>query len=454
MTLRHFFLPLILLLFSATIATAQDFEQMRAVVKQRQAEARIEIDQLMSQIDRFQQQILDVGTRYDQLFRQYQNTQRELALRDEVLRKLTAEQRAIQNDIALTEEEVRKRQRELDQLIESYKKNITYVYKHGRIPELAMILSAGSLDQMMARAYYLRRFEEHRQKQATAIRVAQGELEIRKEELIVSRQENERSVNESTRERQQMETRRQQQNRTIQTLQRDRRSTQQKLDETKRQVQNLNKILEDAIAEEERIQRAEAARIAELEAERLRRLAEARQITDAARREAEIERYSTPITAPSTAPSADAMASLESSFASLKGQLQWPVRRGVISIPFGDIVDPVYRTRVPNEGVEMTTGSREPVYAIHDGFISAGGQLVAPKYGTLLILYHGDYKTIYGNLSEVIVPPGTFVRAGDLIGYGGTSLSPMGESIFFMVRKGKTNLDPAQWITPRQASNP
>ncbi len=142
MTLRHFFLPLILLFFSATIATAQDFEQMRAVVKQRQAEARIEIDQLMSQIDRFQQQILEVGTRYDQQFRQYQNTQRELALRDEVLRKLTAEQRAIQNDITLTEAEVRRRQRELDQLIASYKKNITYVYKPGRMPEWAMILRA------------------------------------------------------------------------------------------------------------------------------------------------------------------------------------------------------------------------------------------------------------------------------------------------------------------------
>jgi len=454
MTFRHLFASVLLLCLTTGTVVAQDFEQMRRAAKQRQDQTRNEIQQLMSQIDQYERQIRDVGSRYDQLYRLYRDLQREISLRDEVLRKLGDEQREIQGDITLTEQEVVKLQSKLDEMVSSYKKNLTYMYKYGRVPELALILSAGSLDQMLARAFYLRRFTEHRQKQSAAIRASQEQLTARKQELIVSRQEILKSVDSSKRERERMEARRREQNTTIQTLQRDRRNTQQRLDDTRRQIQNLNRALAEAIAEEERIQRAEAARIAELEAERLRRLAEAQRITDDAKREEEVARFSTPTPVSTSVPTLVNMATLETSFAAQKGRLPWPVRRGAISVPFGDIVDPVYKTRVPNEGIEVATGSREPVYAIHDGYTSSNGPIVAPNFGTLLIVSHGTYRTIYGNLSEVSVAPGTFVRAGELIGYGGTSVSPKGESIFFMVRKGATNLDPAQWIQPRRSPNP
>jgi septal ring factor EnvC (AmiA/AmiB activator) len=452
------FHPLISLILMLCLTTgsvvAQDFEQMRRAAKQRQDQTRTEIQQLMSQIDQYERQIRDVGSRYDQLYRLYRDLQREISLRDEVLRKLGDEQRDIQSDIALTERDVVKLQSNLDEMVSSYKKNLTYMYKYGRVPELALILSAGSLDQMLARAFYLRRFTDHRQKQAAAIRSSQEQLNMRKEELIVSRQEILKSVDSSKRERERMEARRREQNTTIQTLQRDRRSTQQRLDDTRKQIQNLNRALAEAIAEEERIQRAEAARIAELEAERLRRLAEAQRITDAAKREAEVARYSTPTPVPAAAPAGSSISSIEASFEANKGRMQWPVQRGAISVPFGDVVDPVYKTRVPNPGIEVATGSREPVYAIHDGFSSAGGHLQVPEYGNLVILFHGEYKSIYGNLSEVVVRPNSFVRAGELIGYAGTSASAKGESVFLMIKKGQENVNPASWIQPRRSTNP
>jgi septal ring factor EnvC (AmiA/AmiB activator) len=72
----------------------------------------------------------------------------------------------------------------------------------------------------------------------------------------------------------------------------------------------------------------------------------------------------------------------------------------------------------------------------------------------VVILFHGEYKSIYGNLSEVIVRPNSFVRAGELIGYGGTSTSSKGESVFLMIKKGQSDVDPAQWIQPRRSPNP
>ena len=454
MTIRHILVSVFLLCLTTGTVVAQDFEKMRREAKQRQDRTRSEITELMSRIEQFEKQIRETGMRYDQLYRLYRDLQREISLRDEVLRKLGDEQREIQGDITMTEQEVVTLQAKLDEMVASYKKNLTYMYKYGRVPELALIFSAGSLDQMLARAFYLRRFTEHRQKQAVAIKTSQEQLRERKEQLIVSRRDILKSVDNSKRERERMEARRREQNGTIQSLQRDRRNTQQRLDDTRKQIQNLNRVLADAIAEEERIQRAEAARIAELEAERLRRLAEAQRITDAAKREEEVAKFSTPTPAPVAAPAGSSAASVEASFAASKGRLQWPVQRGAISVPFGDVVDPVYKTRIPNPGIEVATGSREPVYAIHDGFSSAGGHLQVPEYGNLVILFHGEYKSIYGNLSEVVVRPNSFVRAGELIGYGGTSASAKGESVFLMIKKGQTNVDPAQWIQPRRSPNP
>ena len=201
MTLRPLLTIAVLLCLTTGTLVAQDFEQMRRAAKQRQDQTRTEINDLMSRIEQYEKQIRDTGMRYDQLYRLYRNLQREISLRDEVLRKLGDEQREIQGDIVLTEQEVTNLEAKLNEMVASYKKNLTYMYKYGRVPEMALILSAGSLDQMLARAYYLRRFTEHRQKQATAIRASQEQLKQRKEELIASRQEILKSVDSSKRER-------------------------------------------------------------------------------------------------------------------------------------------------------------------------------------------------------------------------------------------------------------
>lgn len=446
------FLATCLLLPSGVFS--QDFEQMRQEVRKRQLETRSEIDKLMGEIRRVEQQISETGNRHDQLHTQFQTLRREIALRNEVLRKLSEERRELTETIRLTQNQIVRQQRELDALIVSYKKSLSYVYKHGRVPELAFILSSGSVNQMMTRAYYLRRFETHRQDQARKIREAQGLLAARRAELEADRRSNQRILDETDAERKRMEARSGEQQRTITALQRDRRNLQQRLDDTRRQIRDLNRALEAAIAEEERIQRAEAARIAELEAERLRRLAEAQRITDAKEREEAVARYSTPITAPAAVLTETAIRSLEASFAEAKGRMRWPVTRGAISVPFGDVVDPVYKTRIPNPGIEIASGSREPVYAIHDGVTGTTVSLFSAGYDNIVILNHGQYKSIYGNLSEVVVQPNTFVRAGELIGYGGTARSAKGESVFLMIKRGRDNVDPAQWILPRQPRNP
>jgi septal ring factor EnvC (AmiA/AmiB activator) len=69
-------------------------------------------------------------------------------------------------------------------------------------------------------------------------------------------------------------------------------------------------------------------------------------------------------------------------------------------------------------------------------------------YGKFVLLYHGtDYFTLYGCLSEVLVPVGSVVEEGQVIarsGDTGTLGQPM---LHFEVLEGKEALDPLDWLS-------
>jgi septal ring factor EnvC (AmiA/AmiB activator) len=427
---------------------AQDYDRIREELRLRQQQTNREIQSLMQLILGYEQQIRESDTRYESLYREFQALEREINIRDNMINNLQAKGRQIGQEINVLQGEFTQNQRELERLIKNYKESLKYLYKHGRVPEIAYLFSSGSFNQMMVRSYYLRKFEEHRTSQAKQIEDVQQDLKRKEEELQAAREDIQKNVEEVRQARAVLNDTRRRQNQNIAQLQQNRRQMQDKLSQTRRDVENFNRQLNETIAQLDRIQREEEERIRVLEAERLRRLAAAQNIEDVAERAREVERFSTPVTRPSSIPSRDAMASLEASFASSRGKLNWPVANGVITAPFGDIVHPVYRTRVPNPGIEISTDSRSAVMATHDGYVSLIG--FAADFDRFVMINHGKYKTIYANLSEVLVATDSYVRAGDIIARSGSENSSKGTTLVFIIKEGTDSLDPAQWILPRQ----
>ncbi|MGB0348047.1 MAG: peptidoglycan DD-metalloendopeptidase family protein, partial [Balneolaceae bacterium] len=60
---------------------------------------------------------------------------------------------------------------------------------------------------------------------------------------------------------------------------------------------------------------------------------------------------------------------------------------------------------------------------------------------------HGSYFTVYGNLSQINVQNSSIIKAGQIVGLSGTEDSELGETVFFMVRKNNTDLDPQDWLS-------
>lgn len=435
-------------IFGFSTVSAQDYDRIREELRLRQQQTNQEIQSLMQLIIGYEQQIRESDTRYESLYREFQALEREINLRDNMINNLQVKGRQIGQEINVLQGEFNQNKQELERLIQNYKESLRYLYKHGRVPEMAYLFTSGSFNQMMVRSFYLRRFEEHRTRQANQIVEVQQELKRKEEELQAAREDVQKNVEEVRQARAVLNETRRRQNQNISQLQQNRRQMQDKLSQTRRDVENFNKQLNETIAQLDRIQREEEERIRVLEAERLRRLAAARNIEDEAERAREVERFSTPVTTPSTMPSRDARASLEASFAASRGRLNWPVASGVITAPFGDIVHPVYRTRVPNPGIEISTDARSPVMATHDGYVTLIG--FAADFDRFMMVDHGKYKTIYANLSEVLVATDTYVRAGDIIARSGSENSSKGTTLVFIIKEGTVSLDPAQWILPRQ----
>jgi murein hydrolase activator len=446
--------PAILSLLAVAVAVfaipvslyGQNYQNIRQELQQQQEHARNEITSLRSQIERFEVQISEAATAYTDMYGQYQNLRNEIALRSAVLRNMEAERASIQKELEITQQQIDALTEDLNTLIENYKSTLTYIYKHGRVPEEVLLFTSASINQMMVRSYYLNRFEEHRQSQARQITAMQEEMQVRGEELEDARRRSQRNIAAMQQERTALERRRQVQERQVAELRRDRERLEQRLSASRREADNLESTLSNLIEEEALARAAEQERLARLEEVRQQRLASAENIRSRREREAQIARYSAPIQDPAL-PSDELLGTLENSFEQQKGRLPWPVPGGVVSTRFGNRVNPVYGTRIDHPGIEILTEARSEVKAVHDGYVFAVQPI--PGFGNCVFVKHGRYITVYGNMSDIAVGRNRFVRAGEVLGRSGDEDSLRGTSLFFMIRDQNTNLDPEVWITSR-----
>lgn len=425
---------------------AQNYQSIRLELQQQQEEARTEITTLRGQIQRFEEQVSEAADAYSDMYEQYQSLRNEIALRNEVLRTMESERASILRELEVTQQQIDDLEQDLETIIANYKSALTYLYKHGRMPDEVMLFTSASLNQMLVRSYYLQRFEEYRQNQARQITDLQDELKLRKDELDDARRRSQQNIAEMQQERNTLERRRQTQERQVAELRRDRERLEQRLSATRREARTLEETLTRLIEEEAQARAAEQERLARLEEVRQQRLASAENIRSRREREAQIARYSRPLD-DSGLPSDELLGDLENSFEGLKGQLPWPVNSRVVSARFGNRVNPVYGTRIDNPGIEILTEPRSDVKAVHDGYVFAVQPISG--FGNCVFVKHGRYITVYGNMSDISVGNNRFVQRGEVIGRSGDEDSLRGTSLFFMIRDQNTNLDPEVWITSR-----
>ncbi len=374
---------------------------------QSRAETEERLRQLKQQIEDDQQRLSERAEAKEASAATLDDLNREIALRRELtttyqrrLRQLSAEEDSLRRSLRTLEGQIATLQ-------EEYRARATHAYKYGRLHDVALILASRSINQMLVRVRYLHRFTEQRRERLQSIQAAtrtpeeqRGALEERRRQTVSLEAEAQQELGNLT------------------ALQQSRR---QVVSELRAQEADLQREIG---------QQRQAAQ--ELEAE-LRRLV--------ARETARQRRASSA--------SPEALAEFErltGSFQQNQGGLPWPVP-GAVSEPFGTITNPVYGTQTPNPGVFIETSPQAEVRAIFEGEIVNIDAM--PDLGTIILVRHGTYLTLYGNFSMLYAGEGDYVQAGQVIGRAGTENEPRGAGLFFALFKDGQAVDPETWLQRR-----
>lgn len=139
---------------------------------------------------------------------------------------------------------------------------------------------------------------------------------------------------------------------------------------------------------------------------------------------------------------------LASAFEQNKGLLPWPIAsdKAVVASPFGTVED-ASGGLITNHGVYLAGPPEAEVRAVFSGKVTAVTSI--PGQGKVVIIQHGPYRTVYARLKEVWVQPGQQVALLTPIGKLGQSTENEPPQLYFLIYKGKTPINPLEWIASR-----
>lgn len=128
------------------------------------------------------------------------------------------------------------------------------------------------------------------------------------------------------------------------------------------------------------------------------------------------------------------------SFASLRGQLPWPLRGRVVE-KFGA----GNGTGRANQGLLIAASAGVTVHAVAHGRVVFADWLRG--YGLLLIIDHGDgYLSLYGYNESLLKDVGDWVDAGAAIATSGDSGGRPSPGLYFELRHQGKAVDPVPWL--------
>ena len=376
---------------------------------------------------------------------------------------------------------------EIEDAKRSYRRRARHAYMHGRRNALALILAAGSVNQMIVRARYLQQFASRRRGQVERIAQKTGELRSREQDVRESLEETQRLLQQSQAEQSRVAQTRRERASLVTDLRSQRGRLERELQQRRTDAQQLAGLVQDLVAQERARAEAERQRRAAEEAERQRQAAaeaEAERIAEVQRRAREAERRaqeadqirrrpeprnatpdpSPPIAAatpeptppapaptpapiptprPAPEPAADRIVDLTGSFRSNRGRLPRPAD-GTVTGSFGTRRDPVTNTTTSSPGIDISTAPGAAARSVFEGVVQRIGTI--PTYGTYVMISHGEFVTLYGNLSQVGVSQGQRVQAGQVVGRAGTASQRRGSSLFFALYQGGQAVNPVPWF--------
>jgi septal ring factor EnvC (AmiA/AmiB activator) len=354
----------------------------------------------------------------------------KIKLREKLIFTTEKQSKLLKNDMYLNQLSINKLNRELVVLKEDYTRMIVKSYKSRSEQSRAMfLLSSENFLQAYKRAQYMKQYASYRKMQGEEIKTKSAQLLTFNGKLEVQKTEKQKLIEEQEQERLKLEQEKKEQEILVNSIKKEKKKTlaeiKKKQQESRAIDRQIDKLIREAIIE------------ANKKAAEANRKANPKKVVTAAETKA-IETSTKIILTPEAKIIAD-------NFKANRGKLPWPVEKGTVYSGFGDQPHPIYKTlTVHNSGVDIATEDGSNARAVFGGIVTK--VIVLSPVNKAVFIQHGDYFTVYQNLSSVNVSKGDIVSIKQSLGRIRTN-GDSGKTILkFMILQNTTPNNPSNWL--------
>ena len=299
----------------------------------------------------------------------------------------------------------------------------------GKFNRLMFLLSAQSFNQAYLRLKYFQQYGEFRREQAHLIVTTNDSIRIQKNQLSNLKTQRQESLVKLDSEKKNLVNEKSEQETNASKLAGRQEEIKRDIAKKKAAERELKEGIEKMIAEEIRLANAKKAK--------------------STKKKISTDKNKT--TVPSKSDVFELTPEeklLSQNFAGNRGRLPWPVEKGYVSEPFGEHAHPIVKSiRTRNNGVNIASPKNTECRAVFEGVVTR--VMSIPGYNSVVIIRHGNYLSVYSNLSEVYVSQGSKVSNRQTLGRVATAENGVETDLHFEIWDGKTQINPMFWLSPR-----
>ena len=320
--------------------------------------------------------------------------------RKRLIKSINNEIDAINKDITQLGERRTQLQKEMDKLKADYARLVREShYADIKQTPLLFLLSSANFRQLTRRIRYMYEFQQYRKQQVAEIEHKQADIDANTQQLSDRRQDRNRALKTQEREKENLARSERKQQKMLQDLKAQEKSLAAKQKKQQKKMDELNRKIEDAIKKQAKTKTS---------------LTKEQKL-------------------------------VAGGFEANKGKLPWPVEKGFISGYFGKHQHEVHEhVTINNKGIFLQTTAGSDARSVYEGEVSA---CMVRGNTYAVIVMHGNYRTVYCNLSKLYVKEGDKVKTKQAIGRIYTDSDNDNKTeLYFQIYKDLTLLNPSLWL--------
>lgn len=336
----------------------------------------------------------------------------KISVRKNLIRITNQQANLLTREINANQDEISTRRVKLKALKEAYADMIVKSYKNrARDNKLMFLLSSSSFQQAYRRLQYIKQYADYQRQQAEIIKVETKQLQLLNQDLLVQKKDKQKLVGENKAAKLILDKELKDQQAFIESIQKNLAKFSAQIKDKQKASEKLDKEIRKLIREAIAASNKKAGK-------------SVKSRTFSMTPEQKV---------------------LAANFTANKGKLPWPVASGVVKMRFGTNPSPIDPSiKIKSNGVRIATNKGEPIRAVFDGVVQG---IMTPKNGNnTIMIRHGNYITVYKNLSKFYVSKGDKVTTKQVLGEVITSKAS-GESILsFGIYKDSAIQNPSIWV--------